>query len=285
MAALTKNYSYPFEIANTANFSAALASLSDNLNVQFNKINDDDPTSNASFLNLHDLVLLFQATHRVSIVLLFTNRQAISTPPNEALQSRTGLWLPIPAPNEVLRFTPLGVDAFVRCLTKVEVEELPQDAKECDICKVNFSTSRGPQMGTGASSGVIPSTSQDAIDGEQVIESPVKFACGHIFGENCLRLIIKEAQNGVKWPSCPMCRAVLDGVRDPEVPFEAEVIITLNGLRGLVKWLAHWVPGMSTCQALPVLLNTARTSGWPPQIKRVRLLEPPIVNGRDLLSP
>lgn len=288
MAVPTDNYPYPFEIANTAKFPTALASLSDNLNLQFNKIKDEAPTSDAPFTNLCDLVLLFQATHRVSIALLFTHGQATSglslplPPPNEALRSTSGLWLPLPPPNEILRFSPLGIDAFIRCLTKVEVEELPQDAKECDICKVKYSTSGGLQMGTGASSGVTSSTSQEAIDGEQVMESPVKFACGHIFGENCLRLIIKEALNGVKWPSCPMCRAALDGIRDLEVPFEAEVIITLDGLRGFAKWLGPWVPDMPTHQALPVLLlvvNTARTSGGQRQIKRLRLLDPNIRNG------
>lgn len=93
-------------------------------------------------------------------------------------------------------------------------------------------------MGTGASSGVTPSNSQEAINGEQVMESPVKFACGHNFGENCLQLIIKGALNGDKWPSCHMCRATLDGIRDLELPFEAEVIITLDELRGLAKWLS-----------------------------------------------
>lgn len=287
MAAPTDNYSYPFEIANTAKFSIALASLSDNLNLQFNKINDDAPTSEAPFLNLHDLVLLFQAIHRVSITLLFTQSHATSgsslplPPPKEALPATSGLWLPLSPPNEILRFSPLGIDAFVRCLTKVEVEELPQDAKECDVCKVKYSISGGPQMGTGASSGVTPFTSQEEIDVEQVMESPVKFACGHIFGENCLRLIIKEALNGDKWPSCPMCRATLDGIRDLEVPFEAEVIITLDGLRGLARWLGPWVPDMSTHQALPVLLqeaNTDRSSGGQRQIKKLRLLDPNIVN-------
>lgn len=150
------------------------------------------------------------------------------------------------------------------------------------VCKVKYSISGGPQMGTGASSRVTPSMSQEAIDGEQVMESPVRFACGHVFGENCVRLIIKEALNGDKWPSCPMCRATLGGIRDLEVPFEAEVIITLDGLRGLATWLGPWIPAILTHQALPVLLqevNTDRSSGGQRQIKRLRLLDPNLVNG------
>lgn len=288
MAAPRDSYSYPFEIANTSKFSTALASLSDNLNLHFNKINNDAPTSDIPFMNLYNLVLLFQATHRVCITLLFAHGQATSCsslpllPQNEVLRSTYGIWLPLPAPNEILRFSPLGIDTFIRCLTKVDIEELPQDAKECDICKVEYSAFDGPQMGTGVSSTCTPSTNQKVIDGEQVMESPVKFRCGHIFGENCLRSIIKEAMNGVRWPTCPMCRAALDGIRDLEVPFEAEVIITLDGLRGLTKWLDPWAPERITLQALPVLLqegNTARSCRGRRQIRKLRILDSNIVNG------
>ena len=52
---------------------------------------------------------------------------------------------------------------LLRGLTKIDVDELAQDAEKCDICEIKHATSDVTQMGAGASSstGTPPSTDND----------------------------------------------------------------------------------------------------------------------------
>lgn len=124
--------------------------------------------------------------------------------------------------------------------------------QKCDICKINHVTSDGPQMGPGASSSAgTPSTNDDqakktelhvhlekAILGEQLMsEKLFKLACGHTFCEEYLRKRIADGLSGDHWPTCPICEAALERLRDVKVPDEAKVIITLDEVRALEKWL------------------------------------------------
>lgn len=160
---------------------------------------------------------------------------------------------------------------LLRSLTKIDVDELAQGAEKYDICKIKHATSDGLQMGTGASSsaGTPSSTNDDqakktelrvrlekAILGEQLMPGKLfKLACGHIFCEKCLRKRIADGLSGDHWPTCLMCEAALEGVRDVKVPAEAKVIITLDELRALAKWLGPSALNKFTYKARPVDLN------------------------------
>lgn len=232
------NNPFQFSIDNTSDFSTALASLSEYLNARFTTLNNNPQTHDFLFDWLGDLLPAFQKTYPVSLVITITFGRTQSGP-------RALTWL-FPLPDEISRFTPQEIDLFMGRLITVNVDELSQDATECAICKVKYATLAGSQMGTGAlSSEVTASTHNDqavvelavnlreATDREQAMaESPVKLACGHIMGENCLRLWISEDASGIQ-PTCPMCRAIIQGIRDVEIPTEAEVMVTLDGFKGL----------------------------------------------------
>lgn len=69
-------------------------------------------------------------------------------------------------------------------LTKVEMEDLDDDRKECLICTISYGHS--------------PQANQEA-------EIPVQLPCGHVFGEACIAAAFEQ----LAW-TCPYCRAPYD---------------------------------------------------------------------------
>lgn len=97
------------------------------------------------------------------------------------------------------------VDEFIKTLEKVNVTSLKQDARECDICKTDFSHSTDPTPASHAAQEL----AKQSVNDEEQPESPVRLACGHVYGQRCLKTWISGKGTG-NLPTCPMCRAVLD---------------------------------------------------------------------------
>lgn len=243
---------YPISAANISNFPTALASLSEFLNNKFTLINNNPKSTDDHFLNLYHLILLFQATHRVRITLLFTHGKATS-----------GLWLPLPSPNRTLLFSPEGVNMFLMGLTKIgadvidkdEIDEDEIDEDEIDVDELAGDSEEcyTPTNNDQAKKAELHVSLEEAILGEQLMpENRFKLACGHYFCENCLRERIADGLSGGHSPTCPMCEAALEGMRDVKVPGEAEVIITLDKLRALAAWLGPSAINTITRKAVPV---------------------------------
>lgn len=125
---------------------------------------------------------------------------------------------------------------------EIVVDELAEDAEECYIPTNNDQAKKAEHVSL-----------EEAILGEQLMpESRFKLACGHHFCENCLRKRIADGLSGGHSPTCPMCEAALEGMRDVKVPDEAEVIITLDKLRALAAWLGPSARNTITSKAVPV---------------------------------
>lgn len=239
------NKSYNFSIADTLDISTALASLSQFLNNKFNKMNNDPQNNPFSLAWMDEVIPVFQSTYPVRVILIidFGPEHVLDSELQPSLQplSCSRIWWPFDIPDESSGLSTLEVNACMECVAKIDVDELAQDSRECDICKIGFTNSAGLQVEADAmSSGVSPELAfkaQEASDNEQVIpETPVKLACGHIYGENCLRSWISGHAGRIQ-PTCPTCRAVIEGIRDDEESKGAEVMITLDGLRGLAVML------------------------------------------------
>lgn len=99
-----------------------------------------------------------------------------------------------------IQFSPSQVDGFLQTLAPVEVSRLEADEVECPICMLEYGTQRGNNPGMEQSA----LGSDHGVPSEEVPEQPVKLACGHIFGEWCMKKWLLE-QPG----SCPICRVRL----------------------------------------------------------------------------
>ena len=93
---------------------------------------------------------------------------------------------------EHLRLEPPGskawVERFIPGLTKVAIQDLAADDRECGICKEVY---------------------EEGISGNNVTpESAVKLPlCGHYFGSECIRLTLtKKDEGGWGMHHCPVCR-------------------------------------------------------------------------------
>lgn len=125
--------------------------------------------------------------------------------------SRLVLW-EFPALARNSSFSAVEVDEFLKTVGKVDVGSLQQDAKKCDICKKYFSHLPGAASYTSptpASASDTHKPAEQSVHDEEELESPVRLACGHVYGENCLKTWISGKGIG-NLPTCPMCRAVLE---------------------------------------------------------------------------
>lgn len=106
-------------------------------------------------------------------------------------------------------FSAAEVDEFMKTLGKVDVGSLQQDAKECDICMNDFSHLPGTASCTSPTPASDTHKPAEKSIHDEEVESPVRLACGHVYGENCLKTWISGKGIG-NLPTCPMCRAVLE---------------------------------------------------------------------------
>lgn len=198
----------------------ALSALADILTTQFNALNDEPPEDPPP--PLVDLIgntaYGFQSIYGVRLRIIIrtpsypnSNSESDSEQPNcpqPQLGSRPVIW-ECPALARNFSLLPAEIKEFMEMLEKVNVSSLEQDARECDICKKEFSHLPDAVSSTDPTSvkDTRAPTEQSATDEEP--ENPVRLACGHIYGEDCLqKWIIGSGSWGL--PSCPMCRAVLE---------------------------------------------------------------------------
>lgn len=84
-------------------------------------------------------------------------------------------------------------------LPSVDIETLDKNDKICGICRVEYSFS-----------------SPDSGDQEDPPEKPIRLACGHVFGQLCLKQWLGPAPQGGNNNSCPTCRHQLFDARPSE---------------------------------------------------------------------
>lgn len=224
--------------------STALTALTKILTAQLNVLNDEPPTDPPPpILSLIGATIFgFQSIYRVHLRVLITvpsssspdfrsnfdsNSESQNNPSQPQYRSRLVIW-EYPALASNSSFSAAEVDEFMKTLGKVNVTSLKQDARECDICKTDFSHLPGAASSTNptlASHAQEPG--EQSFDDEE-LENPVRLACGHVYGEKCLKTWISGKGIG-NLPTCPMCRAVLDS-GSIEV---SEVRITLDRIGAL----------------------------------------------------
>lgn len=205
--------------------STALSVLTKILTSELNVLNDEPPTDPPPpILNLIGATIFgFQSRFRIKLRVLITVPFSSSPDSSSNSDSNSEAQNNHPEPQIVWECPALAstssfstvteVDEFMKTLEKVNVTSLKQDARECDICKTDFShlpaaaASSSFTNPTPASHGQEPANKQSFKDEE--LESPVRLACGHVYGEKCLKTWISGKGIGTL-PTCPMCRAVLD---------------------------------------------------------------------------
>ena len=104
----------------------------------------------------------------------------------------------------------LWVDTFIAGLSRVAVETLAQDDRECGICRGVY----GEDICTG---------------GE--IESAVRLPCSHVLGEGCLaKLLLKKSCGGTGHSICPFCRTQVyePAMEIPEEDYPTSLAIHMN---------------------------------------------------------
>lgn len=134
-----------------------------------------------------------QAVARFTEVLTFTI--APNTHQNNAEQATP------PTPN--LPFSPDEVIQFMYSLHRIDICNLTEDNKDCEICFQRFDEWRWSNehpVNAGASEPF-------KVLEDMMPEDPLRLPCGHYFGELCLHAWIKETSEGS--PTCPKCRANL----------------------------------------------------------------------------
>lgn len=156
---------------------------------------------------------VFQATYPVRISIFFFYRP-----------SESGMCWTFSPPQEIS----VSVDVFMSGLTKIDVDELTQDNKECAICKIEYAPFAGLEVDT---------------EGQVMLENPVKLACGHIFGESCLRSWISTNLRRIR-PTCPICRVAFEGIRN-STELSEQIAITLDELEGVARALMLFEPSPS----------------------------------------
>lgn len=206
--------------------STALSALTDILTAQFNVLNDEPPTDPPpSILSVIGATLFgFQSIYRVHLrvfitVPFYSSSHSRSNPdshsksqinnPQPQYHSRLVIW-ECPAVARSSSFSAAEVDEFMKTLEKVNLDSLKQDARECDICKKDFShlpSTASFINPTPANNDTQERTEQFVNDEE--LEIPVRLACGHVYGGNCLKTWIGMKGIG-NLPTCPMCRAVIE---------------------------------------------------------------------------
>lgn len=205
--------------------STAQSALTKILTAQLNVLNDEPHTDPPPpILSLIGATIFgFQSLHRIHLRVLITvpsfsspdyrsnsdsNSESQNNPSQPQYRSRLITW-EYPALASNSSFSAAAVDEFMKKLGKVNVTSLKQDARECDICKTDFShlpAAAPPTNPTPASRAQEPA--ERSVNDEE-LETPVRLACGHVYGEKCLKTWIsgKGIEN---LPTCPMCRVVLD---------------------------------------------------------------------------
>ena len=143
-----------------------------------------------------------RAVARFTEVLTFTidpnahqnnpEEQATPTTPNDSTPS--------------LQFSPNEIVQFMHSLCRIDISNLAEDNKDCEICFERLGEWRwGNEHPVNAGASEPFKVLEDMMP-----EDPVKLPCGHYFGELCLRTWIKEISEGP--PTCPKCRSNLRGV-------------------------------------------------------------------------
>lgn len=185
-------------------FSTALSALTNILTAELNALNDEAPTDPPPpILSLIGTTIFgFQRKYRTQLRILITVPSSSSAPDSNP-EPLVWEWSPL-ASNSTFS-TAAEVDEFIKTLEKVNVTSLMPDARECDICKTDFSHSPGPTPARQAAQ----RPAKQSVHDEEQPESPVRLACGHVYGERCLKTWIGGKGIG-NLPTCPMCRAVLD---------------------------------------------------------------------------
>lgn len=111
-----------------------------------------------------------------------------------------------PTPNDPtpsLQFSPDEVVQFLHSLRRIDICNLTEDNKDCEICFQCFGKWRwGNEHPVNAGALEPFKVLEDMMP-----EDPVRLPCGHYFGELCLHAWIKETSKGP--PTCPKCRANL----------------------------------------------------------------------------
>lgn len=90
-------------------------------------------------------------------------------------------------------------EGWFDALPSVVIENLDKDDKICGICRVEYSFS-----------------SPDSGDQGNPPEKPIRLACGHVFGQVCLKQWLSPAPQGGNSNSCPTCRHQLFKARPSE---------------------------------------------------------------------
>ena len=116
-------------------------------------------------------------------------------------------------------------EGWFNALPFVNIETLATDDRNCGICRVEYSLS-----------------SSDIGDQEDPPEKPVRLACGHVFGELCLKEWLSPAPQGGNSNSCPTCRQQLFGAW----PSNDEVYIAI----GTYRWPAEEFQRLETLHIL-----------------------------------
>lgn len=200
--------------------STTLSALTKILTVQFNVLNNETSTNPPPpILSLIGATIFcFRSLFPVPLRVIITTPSQSDSKPDADSDSETQTSPPQPQSNNTsiiwefpapARFSPAEADELMKTLEKLHVSSLEQDAKECDICKKEFS----PLLDAASSTDPILTNSTQApneysADDEEP-ENPVRLVCGHIYGENCLKRWISRSGGG-DLPTCPMCRAVIE---------------------------------------------------------------------------
>lgn len=205
--------------------STALSGLTKLLTAQLNVLNDEPPTDPPPpILSLIGATIFgFQSIYRMHLRVLITvpsssspdscsnsdsNSESQTNPSQPQYRSKLVVW-ECPALASNSSFSAAEVDEFIKKLGKVNVTSLKQDARECDICKTDFSHLPAAASSTNPTPvSHAQETAEQSVNDEE-LEIPVRLACGHVYGEKCLKTWISGKRVG-NLPTCPMCRAVLD---------------------------------------------------------------------------
>lgn len=206
--------------------STDLSALTKILIAQLNVLNDEPPTDPLPpILSLIGVTILgFQSIHPVNLLVHITipsssspdslsnsgsnNSESQNNSSQPQDRSRLVIW-EFPALASNSSFSAADVDEFMKTLGKVNVTSLKQDARECVICKTDFSLLPGAASSTNPTpAGHAQEQGGQSVNDEE-LENPVRLACGHVYGEKCLKTWISGKGIG-NLPTCPMCRALLD---------------------------------------------------------------------------
>lgn len=188
---------------------AALSVLTSILTAQFNVINDESPTDpSPPILQLvAAAIFAFQSIYRVHLRVLITvphfNLNSNFEPQIDPPQPQYGIKLikwECPALARNSSFSAVEVDEFMKTIEKVDVSSLKQDERECDICREDFSHPPGSGSSTNPAPASDAQESPEQFVSDEELETPVRLACGHVYGENCLKLWISRKKLEIRRP-------------------------------------------------------------------------------------